>query len=414
MAAPPAPGSYRTAPVNWPGWSWRRRGRAGFSAPGCHTCSFVCRMITMAARQNIPPSCIREMMPLRGDVPVRAEETPERPGLRVAYVNDIAYIVETLAPALGRRGIRSCVVGRHSGDPSLNRGSFVQNVIRIRSSLARVRDFDILHINYALYGFIAYGSKRPVILHCHGSDLRPGRKPKERISNAISKMSLRLADQVWYSTTDMGAYFAGGEVSPRYMPNPVAEPFFGTSLETAGRKHVLFAVPLTRLKGADIAVEAMRILTRDPDVSVSAFAYNPKRGDFLSLLKRIPKSVRLLPWTPHDKMPDLMSSADVVVGRLRMGSLGVTELEAMAAARPLVVCQSDPVRRLVGYYETEPPILSVDSSQSIADAVERCLEDGSFAAGLRLRGREWTRQYHSPEVVAGIYEREYRELTDGG
>ncbi len=353
-------------------------------------------------------------MPTHGDLAGRDEEIRERRDLRVAYVNDIAYIVETLTPALGRRGIRSCVVGRHSGDPSLNRDSFAQNVIRIRSSLARARDIDILHINYALYGFMACGSKRPVILHCHGSDLRPGRTLKERISNTISKMSLRLADQVWYSTTDMGAYFTGGEVSSRYMPNPVAEPFFGTSVKTPDKKHVLFAVPLTRLKGADIAIEAMHILTKDPDIRISTFAYNPKRGDFLSLIKQIPKSVRLLPWTPHDKMPELMSSADVVVGRLRMGSMGVTELEAMAAARPLVVCQSDPVRRLVGYYETEPPILSVDSGQGVAEAVERSLEDGPFAADLRLRSREWTKRYHSPEVVAGLYEREYRELTHGG
>src|SRR5439155_8549334 len=96
---------------------------------------------------------------------------------------------------------------------------------------------------------------------------------------------------------------------------------------------------------ADIAVEAMRILIQRPlKAEIETFNYPVIREESAALGYRIPAEVTGIPWTPHNEMPRVMSRASVVVGRLRLGSLGITELEAMASGRPLILQHPGSVR----------------------------------------------------------------------
>ena len=333
--------------------------------------------------------------------------------LRVLYVNDLAFIVDSLSRSLLERGIEPRVIGRAiSGPPSMST-TFLRNVSAIQKSLVCANDFDILHINYGLFGFVAFETEVPKILHCHGSDIRPGRNLKSRVANLVTRSSIPAVDRVWYANTDLLPYFEGVEVPHRYMPNPVAADFFESPGPQSEPARVLFAIPLTYLKGADIAVEAMRILTgRALPAEIATFSYPVLRTESDHLSERIPREVIRLPWTPHREMPRLLRRASVVVGRLRLGSLGITELETMACGRPLIVQQRGSVKGLDGYYASDPPVISCSTALEVADAVQQCLTDDSFAREVGNKSRRWAEEYHSPSVVADLYATEYRQLAN--
>jgi glycosyltransferase involved in cell wall biosynthesis len=195
------------------------------------------------------------------------------------------------------------------------------------------------------------------------------------------------------------------------MPNPVSSDFFAAGMSSTPSNMVLFAVPLTYLKGADVAVEAMRILKqRDPQIEIETFGYPVVRREYADLRNKIPQGVIRKPWIPHAQMPAVMARARVVVGRFRLGSLGITELEAMASGRPLIVEQEVPLRGLTDYYRSSPPVISCANAGEIADAVEECLTNEPLAREIGIKERDWALQYHSPGIVAELYAQEYREL----
>jgi len=228
----------------------------------------------------------------------------EETRLRVLFINDVAFVVSTLAQDLSKLGIDVAIAGHKPCDPALGRISFTNVCLQAGSTIAKKRTYDLLHINYGLFGFLGWASSKPVVLHLHGSDIRPGSLARLKIANLVSRLSTRRADRIWYSTTDLSAYLRGIEAPCTYMPNPVASVFFSIPRPPPDKPNVLFAIPLTPLKGAERGIEAMRLLAEElPELSLSAFGFGPDASAAESLRRRLPKSVHVLPWTPHEKMP---------------------------------------------------------------------------------------------------------------
>src|SRR2546427_3957904 len=114
------------------------------------------------------------------------------------------------------------------------------------------------------------------------------------------------------------------------MPSPVADFFFTATPQVPPKPHVLFAIPLSRSKGAELAIEAMQVLADGtPDCRMPAFGFGISDEEAVALRRRLPSSLRLLSWTPHQAMPQHLAEATIIVGQLGLGALGITELEAM-------------------------------------------------------------------------------------
>lgn len=335
--------------------------------------------------------------------------------LRVLFVNDISYIVETLVPELSRIGVDATVIGANPSQLSPGKSSFSRTVCDIWSEMRRVGDYDILHINYALFGFVGFAQSRPIVLHCHGSDIRNGPNPKTRLTNMISGLGMLRANRIWYSTLDLAPLLTGIKVTHRYMPSPVSSSFFDARLEEPSIPHVLFAVPLSRVKGAEITCALMReLVDRNPTIRVSTFSFAPRDEEAATFRRKIPSSVELLNWRPHSELPGLFARASVVVGQMGIGALGVSELEALAAGKPLVSRISQPVSKVSSYYAEEPPIIQYSGISDTVDQILGLIERPSRAFELGKKSREWARRYHSAEVVARLYKREYEEVADQG
>jgi len=334
------------------------------------------------------------------------------PELKVSFVNDVSFVVETLIPELERLGVRTRLVGRRSADPSLRRGPYWKALSQAKSEVRRLHPYDILHINYGLFGPVALGEATAVVLHFHGSDIRSAPHPRNRLARLVSRLSMHLADRIWYSTPDLQPFFRELKIPHRYMPNPVSPSFLGVPADPPETREVLFAIPLSILKGAEAGIEAMRLLVRQrPDILVAAFGFGPNPTEVALLRRHIPPSVRLLPWTPHSDMPSVFSRASIVVGQLG-GILSITELEAMASSRPLVVGGLRKLTELESYYSEDPPLLSCRSPQDVVGTILNLVDDPVSLRELGKRGREWITRYHSSSVIASHYVREYRLLLE--
>ncbi len=111
-------------------------------------------------------------------------------------------------------------------------------------------------------------------------------------------------------------------------------------------------------------------------------------------------------------MPVVLASVDVVVGGLRLGALGVTELEALATGTPVIASVRGDLPQVEPYYRSSPPVLPSVTPQSVVDQVTEMISNRDSLVAVGMKGKEWVREYHSADRVAALYESEYRSLLE--
>ena len=87
---------------------------------------------------------------------------------------------------------------------------------------------------------------------------------------------------------------------------------------------------------------------------------------------------------------------------MEQGALGLSELEAMAAGRPLI---SGIDRAL--YPGDKPPVVFSGNPDELVAQVERLREDSKRLANLSREGRQWVRRNHGPERHLELLEEAY-------
>jgi len=197
------------------------------------------------------------------------------------------------------------------------------------------------------------------------------------------------------------------------MPSPVQPAFFDVPYTTQHPPRILFAVPMSHLKGADMAIAAMQLLVASNlGLKLSSYGFGPDATEASDLRSKIPHNVRILPWIEHSLMHQFLAGFDVVVGQLYLGFLGITELEAMAAGKPLIIGAGSSLPNREPYYRDDPPLIRARSALEVSDAVSALLESPILREGMGERARQWVARYHSAQVVARMYKDEY-ELVIG-
>jgi glycosyltransferase involved in cell wall biosynthesis len=341
-------------------------------------------------------------------------ESCDRVSIRVVCVNDVAFVATSLTAELNRRGFEMMLTGRGPSDPSTPRDGLVSNIVRIVRSILRDKPHDLLHINYGLYAPVRLLDGCPTILHLHGSDIRPADNFQGRLANLVSAFGTHLVDRVWYSTPDLAGYVHETDIPVRFMPNPVGPDFFDLPIIQRPVPSVLLAVPLSELKGAETAMDAVRLIHEvRPEIAVQAFNFGPDPHETSRIRQTIPDWVGRLPWTPHAGIPGRIGRADIVIGQLRLGILSNLELEAMAAGKPLICRFSRAQMDRENYYKTNPPLLNATSAAEVAAFVLDLVDDPSRRSLLGEAARRWSNRYHSVPAVAAEYAHEYHELAGG-
>jgi glycosyltransferase involved in cell wall biosynthesis len=309
---------------------------------------------------------------------------------RIALVHDIAGVATTQARLLREAGhevdqIALSELGASwswpakAGTIPFRLAAYLPVVLKLR----RAR-YDIVHIHWLTQGVIGSMISRPFFAQAHGSDLHVNlRNPLLRV---VTHSVLERAQLVFYVTPNLRAYASEFDSKLRYLPNPVdVSALQRGAVPITGVSRVLIFARLDPVKGVDEIYGAAERLSRT--VELTGLDWGPIRREYV---KRYQGLVQFVPPVPHDQVGDFLQKFDVVIGQMHQGILSLSELEAMAAGRPVITgidwslySKDDP-----------PPVIGVMDADGIVAAVEKLRSDKEDVARLFREGPAWVERNH--------------------
>ncbi len=260
---------------------------------------------------------------------------------------------------------------------------------------------DVVHIHWVLMGLIGVLSGRPFFLTAHGSDLHSHfRSPLLRW---LSRLVLARATRVFYTTPNLAAFLTGFEAKSVELPNPVDPSTFPIAAREPAREVLLFT-RLDPVKGVDIVYGAVDELASD--TRLTGLDWGPLRSRYVPLYQG---RVTFVTPVPRDRIPDFLSRFDVIVGQMNQGTVGLAEVEALAAGCPVVTG----IDRSL-YPDDPPPVTPAGSPAAIVGAVRGLLDDPLRARAARDAGRAWVDRHHGYANHVARLEREFGVSQEAG
>jgi glycosyltransferase involved in cell wall biosynthesis len=306
---------------------------------------------------------------------------------RIALVHDVAGVAKVQAETLRAAGHEVDLIPLSELGASwkwplkalaipLRLAAYLPVIRKLRSS-----HYDIVHIHWLSHGIVGLTLGRPFFAQAHGSDLHVNmRKPVLRM---VTRAVLKRAKDVFYVTPDLRAFALDFDYKLRYLPNPV-QVSEATSPPPRRLARALIFTMLHSRKGVEqIFPAAHRLSTL---VELTTLDYGPLARDYA---QRYGGVVRFVPQVPHDEIGPFLEQFDIVIGQMRQGILALSELEAMAAGRPVITGIN-----LANYPEDPPPVIVASNPDEIAHAVEQLKDDEAELERLSLAGRDWVRRNH--------------------
>ncbi len=317
--------------------------------------------------------------------------------MRIAEINDIASVASEIGAGLRARGhqvtlFHPRLVGANL-HPQIKPITAPIRALDWLDLIRRIRagNYDLIHIHYAYLGNVGALSNFPYILHCHGTDLRGA----TTVTRPLIRNALREAKHVFYSTPDLESYVQRVRPDGEFLPNPTDTSLFRPTSLASERSRVLIHCALTDVKGAGRILKACQALAVSrPDIQFTAIGGGQMAPKFEAL-----PNVTMVARQPRWKLPALLNQHGIVVGQVRLGSAGMSELEAMACGRPVVTWFNE----LHAYPETPPYVPAVDA-RDIAEAIANLVDNPGLRDELGERGRSWVERYHGLEPVVSRVE----------
>lgn len=319
---------------------------------------------------------------------------------RIALVHDVAGVAATQAEILRAAGhevdqIRMPEFG--------TRWSWLAKALTMPIRLAlylpvalRLRRgrYDVIHIHWIPRGIVGLIARKPFLIQAHGSDVH-----KQVDTPGVFQLNRRVLEEartILYVTPNLEEFMHRFQGKLLYLPNPIRVRDGSAAAPTSVRSVVIF-MRLDPVKGVRHVFPAVRHLAAS--MEVTALAWGPLAD---VLMHRYGDVVRFVPPVPHDEVGRFLEGFDLVVGQMEQGALGLSELEAMAAGRPLI---SGIDRNL--YPGDKPPVVSSYSADELIAQIERLREDSRRLENLSREGRAWVRRNHGFERHLQLLEQAY-------
>jgi glycosyltransferase involved in cell wall biosynthesis len=248
-----------------------------------------------------------------------------------------------------------------------------------RAARSAARGADVVHAHWLPTGLVGLATRRPVVVHLHGTDVELARRAPR-----LARMVLRRARlAICVSTALAEEARALGARDVRVIPGGVELP--GQVGAEAEPPEVLFAGRLSPEKGILELVEAAR------GMRLVVAGDGPLRD-------RVPGAGGFV---PHDELQRLYAQAAVVACPSRREGFGTVCAEAMAHGRPVVAGDVGGLRDLVVDGETGLLVPPGDVG-ALRDALERLLGDRELRRRLGAAGRERARSLLAWERVTDL------------
>lgn len=250
---------------------------------------------------------------------------------------------------------------------------------------ARRVEADLLHAHWLPAGWVAARTGTPYIVQVWGTDVELARRAPQLARSVLRGARLVIAAST--ALAESARALGAGEV--RVIPSGVdLPPEVGAE---ARPPEVLYAGRLSAEKGIEELVEATA------GIPLVVAGDGPLRG-------RVPGA---LGFVPHDELQRLYARAAVVACPSHREGFGVSCLEAMAHARPVVATAVGGLRDLVVEGETGLVVAPRDP-RALRAAIERLLADPELRHRLGVAGRERAREHFSWDAVTAATVAAYR------
>lgn len=313
---------------------------------------------------------------------------PSRAVGRIAIVNDIAGVA-----LLEAKGLRAA--GWHVDFYDLPKPGagwpfwakflalpfrllmYMPLVIRLRRG-----GYDIVHVHFLSQGVVGAASGKPYVLHAHGSDLHLNFA--NPVLRSWTRRWMKRARQIFYVTPNLRPFLSDFESKAMLLPNPVDTHRFAAIAAPQGIERALIFMRLQAIKGAEAVFASAAAIAHV--VSLTAIRSGPLASDYS---RRYSDSVAFIDPVPHSEVPDLLSRFDAVIGQMEQGVPGLSELEALAAGRVVVMRLDEAL-----FPDDPPPVFGVSAADEIAPGLQRLKGDPVEVARLSAAGREWVERNH--------------------
>lgn len=322
----------------------------------------------------------------------------DAPGVRVIQAPFVSRDTFRRIPLLGRQ---------YGATKLLERLTFA---LASAATLARGR-YDLLHIQKpfdlpvaALVRWLTGGRTR-VVLGCHGRDFFAGDRRFIGAVDAAIACSATNADEVAARYGPRPEVVYNGIDLDRFRPRP---PSASLRADLGLEEHqpvLLAAGRLVRWKGFEYAIEALPFVTANPVPVLLIAGDGPFRGALEARANRLGLGARVkfLGQQHHDRMPELVALADIVVGTSFVNeTFGIALCEALATERAVIASDFGGFREIVKHEETGLLVPAQDP-RALATAIDELLRDPLKRATLGEAGRrDVAARFSWPAVVRRV------------
>jgi glycosyltransferase involved in cell wall biosynthesis len=309
----------------------------------------------------------------------------------------------------------------------IDRLGFMRGLRRLHARLERVAPFDVLHqLNPVDVGVsLALPGSAPLVLGPYVPDWpgypKPGgriaRPLMVRVNELIRAAQQRRATTVLLSTPAAASRLAidPGQLDVREVPPGIDERAWAPGPERSGQD-VLFLANLEPRKGIRTAIEAFeRVAQRLPSARLIVAGRGPEL-DWVRGRAGASGRIEVLGHVPREQVLATMHRCDVYCLPSFHEPFGMTALEAMACAKPVVATASGGLAHLVpdeGGRKVRPGDVA-----GLADALHEILADAGLRSAMGRHNRQVVEErYAWARVVDRLqdaYEEAMRRPRPGG
>ena len=331
--------------------------------------------------------------------------------MRILHVNDINQVASMYTSELAKRCHSVAVY-----EPSIKGGlaplpvklAFMpQRIFDLRHIIGSLNTnhYDIVHIHWASYGVLGLVSRLPFIVHCHGDDVRD--RLKHPLFRQLLTTVFQRAAAVLCITPDLLPVVKTIRPDTIFSPAPIDTAQFAP--DKMGHQHhsdswtIMLFARFDPAKGTETAIQGIvRFADRHTGVHVRLLDHGPLKAEYR---RRYGERFEFFPLVAADEVPRLLQSADVIVGQISFGALGLSELQAMSCAKPVIASfLFDDV------YPVPPPLCKATTPEEVDEHLENLFQHREVATSLGSQARDWAISFHDKKVLVAQLEALYKSI----
>lgn len=349
-----------------------------------------------------------------------------------AFIRELADRGHELHVAAGAVDVRQRLPGtvtlhrvKEGGVPGgLGRLRYMRGVRRLYRRLARSQAFDLVHqLNPVDVGvsLALAGQPAPLVLGPYIPDWAPSGAGADRETGAAAlrlKQIVRAAQQRRATSVLLSTPAAASKLAARRGRRPaiyelsagIDEALWRPPPEERAGQDVLFLANLEVRKGIHVLLDAFERLAGElPGARLLVAGEGPEKERVRRRLRESPalEGVHLLGRVPHDRVAATMQACDVYCLPSYGEPFGMTALEAMACARPVVATDSGGLGHLVpdgGGIKVKP-----GDPAALAAALRELLVDQGLRRAMGTHNRRIVEERYAWGRVGDRLEGVYRD-----